>query len=85
MNTIFERINCFGSRKSPVQIWAPRPVFVRNVVENEDCLGVAAKRSRTKPTTYLYNRRFELLRRRSETKTLRLGRPVKKSFETELR
>ncbi len=34
-------------------------------MENEDCLGVAAKRSRTKPTTYLYNRRFEP----------RLGRP----------
>jgi len=29
--------NCFGSRKSEVQILSPRPVFVRNVVEKGDC------------------------------------------------
>jgi len=26
MDTIFERINCFGSRKSEVQILSPRPI-----------------------------------------------------------
>jgi hypothetical protein len=37
---------CFGSRKSEVQILSPRPVSVRNEVENGDCHGGAFMRSR---------------------------------------